>query len=815
MVVPRIGARACVAWILVAVLGAAIGRATADDSPATADIHRALTLLNVVAEEYREGVVDGRVVLPVEYNEATTFLDEAQARLRGAAPTAAAATEALFVTVRGDVHARAPLDRVRSGLEQIRTGIAQSTGVVEEIYPPAPPSASRGRALFTENCTRCHGEHANGEGPDAAKLDPRPANFTDAEFMRRETPFSFFNIITAGKGTSAMPAWADVFSLQERWDLVSYLYTVQPGHDGLAEGQQVYLANCVGCHALTGDGGQAPAAAAPKPLNAASALATKTDDELLAVVAHGTASAMPGYAGRLSEDQMRAAVAYVRMLSLGGDDGSAAATADSTSARRSAGVLRLLTDTYGKAAVPGAPVDERALTESTILLDQVLQQAPRLQAALAERDRTAADALPQQLDRLAAAIRDRQSPAAVAALTTPLAQTIEAQFPAAADGAQSNALDQLAAARRLLDQALAAYREGNPRAVYLVSDAYFLFDPLEKAVALRDASLTQRVEARFAELRSVMGSPGHAHEAGTLVAAIDSDLNTARAALAPQQGGVGIALQSGFIILREGFEVVLIVGALLAYVRKAGAPAMRRPILYGTVGGALASALTAYALARLFQASGAAGDVLEGATMLLASAVLFFVSYWLIAKAEAERWQRYIHGKVASALATGNTAALAGAAFLAVYREGTETILFYKALIDSAPGAFAPVVIGLAGGGLGLTVLYALYMRIGSRLPMRQFFIITGGLLYYLAVVFAGKGVAELQGAGWLSTTRVPWIPRIELLGLYPTVETLAAQAALLLCVVYALVATLRRARRDRVDAPVAIKVASPGNAKP
>src|SRR6266481_1561901 len=98
MVVPRLGASACAAGILVAVLGAASGRAIADDSPATADIHRALTLLNVVAEEYREGVVDGRIVLPVEYNEATTFLDEAQARLRGAAPTTAAATEALFAT---------------------------------------------------------------------------------------------------------------------------------------------------------------------------------------------------------------------------------------------------------------------------------------------------------------------------------------------------------------------------------------------------------------------------------------------------------------------------------------------------------------------------------------------------------------------------------------------------------------------------------------------------------------------------------------------------------------------------------------------
>ena len=92
-----------------------------------------------------------------------------------------------------------------------------------------------------------------------------------------------------------------------------------------------------------------------------------------------------------------------------------------------------------------------------------------------------------------------------------------------------------------------------------------------------------------------------------------------------------------------------------------------------------------------------------------------------------------------------------------------------------------------------------LYMRLGARLPLRQFFLVTGGLLYYLAVVFAGKGVAELQGAGWVRTTPVAWVPRIDLIGLYPTAETLAAQGALLLCVVYALFVTLRRARRDAV----------------
>ncbi|MGH7790350.1 MAG: FTR1 family iron permease, partial [Candidatus Binatia bacterium] len=304
----------------------------------------------------------------------------------------------------------------------------------------------------------------------------------------------------------------------------------------------------------------------------------------------------------------------------------------------------------------------------------------------------------------------------------------------------------------------------------------------------------------------LLSAPERVADAGAVVAAINADLDAARVLLAapPRESAVNLAFQSAFIILREGFEVVLVVGALLAFVRKSGHLHMRAPILWGAATGVIASLLTAYALVQIFHASGAAAEALEGLTMLLAAAVLFFVSYWLISKAEAERWQRYIQGKVQSALATGNVLALVGASFLAVYREGVETVLFYRALLGAAAGQVAPVVAGFGIGAVALAIVYVLYARLGRRLPMRQFFLVTGGLLYYLAVVFAGKGIAELQAAGWVSTTPVRGVPRIDFLGLSPTVETLAAQGVLVLCVLYALTTTLRRApaRGGALDAP-------------
>jgi high-affinity iron transporter len=426
---------------------------------------------------------------------------------------------------------------------------------------------------------------------------------------------------------------------------------------------------------------------------------------------------------------------------------------------------------------------------------------PAVQTALAARDGAAAAGFVAQVEQIGSAIASRQPATDVVTLAAQASHSLEQQFPARA-AAPAAPTDVLSEARRLLDGALAAYRDGNPRAVYMVSDAYFLFDPLEQQLSLRDSALKGRVEGRFAELRGVMSSSGRGDEAAALVTALGADFDAARAALAPRPSRYGVAFQSAFIILREGFEVVLVVGALLAYVMKIGSPALRAPILWGAATGLFASLLTAWALLRLLAASGAAAEVLEGATMLLASAVLFFVSYWLISKAESDRWQRYIQGKVKSAVAGGNIFALAGAAFLAVYREGVETVLFYRALIASSADDLGAVVGGFAVGGVGLAIVYVLYQRLGRRLPMRQFFFVTGGLLYYLAVVFAGKGVAELQGAGWVSTTPLAWAPRVELLGLYPTLETLAVQGVLVLCVLYAILVTWRRARTEAAVPP-------------
>jgi high-affinity iron transporter len=364
--------------------------------------------------------------------------------------------------------------------------------------------------------------------------------------------------------------------------------------------------------------------------------------------------------------------------------------------------------------------------------------------------------------------------------------------------------------RRLVGQAADAHRRGDPAAVDLASDAYMRFEPLELALGARDPSVVRDVEEAFLALRGGLRRPGA--DVAALATAVEAALARAESLLGSRADAWARFVQSAAIILREGFEVVLILGALLAWVVKSGSARMKRPIYAGALGGVAASLATAVLLSTVLRFAPGTSEVVEGAAMLLASAVLFWVSYWIVSKAEAERWQRYIRGKVEQAVAAGSGTALAAAAFLAVYREGFETVLFYQALLASAPAGDVAVVGGFVTGAALLAVVYLGLARIGVRIPIRQFFLATGALLIVMAISFAGKGVHELQEAGVVSLTPLAWVPQLEFVGVFPTLESVCAQAVLLLLVAYAAFVTLRRRRPALAEVRPLGKRAAPGN---
>ena len=342
----------------------------------------------------------------------------------------------------------------------------------------------------------------------------------------------------------------------------------------------------------------------------------------------------------------------------------------------------------------------------------------------------------------------------------------------------------------LLDSALDFARSGKPaEAGDRAFDAYIAFEPLETPARAKKPGLVATMERHFADFKGAVKRNDLASAKSSRDAIADALPSVIDLSQQPSTSWEAF-FQSLLIILREGFEAILVIGAVVAFLLKMGHRERLRSIWIGIGLGLFASLATAVVLKTLLAAMPASREIVEATTMLIAVVVLFSVSYWLISKVEAAKWQKFIREKVTSALDHGGGKALALVAFLAVYREGAETALFYQALFNEGPNVGVPLALGIVAGFAALAVIFTLFYRYGVRIPMRPFFTVTSLLLYYMAFVFMGKGIRELQEGNIMRITVIPGAPHIDAMGLYPSVETLTAQAILIVLLVFATIKT-------------------------
>ena len=325
--------------------------------------------------------------------------------------------------------------------------------------------------------------------------------------------------------------------------------------------------------------------------------------------------------------------------------------------------------------------------------------------------------------------------------------------------------------RRLArDAAALAIRGDRGRARNVTVDAYLSYERVETMVRARNGGQARRTEQAYQVLRNAVQGSGPEAISSALAeveAALTGSVQSKR-----NRGSVSVAFgQSLVIILREGLEAILIIGALAAFLSKAGAGERKREMGIGVLLAVAASLATAALFATALKSFLASREVVEGVTMLVAAGVLFWVSYWLVSKIEVKKWQGFISGKMKRALGSGSRYALGAVAFLAVYREGFETVLFYVALFVSSEktlGAAAAITAGIVLGLAILSLVYVLINRYSVRLPLKPFFGGTSALLYVMAFSFAGQGVAELQEAGYIPATPLEWFPSLPALPVLP-----------------------------------------------
>ncbi|HEX6575086.1 MAG TPA: FTR1 family protein [Gemmatimonadaceae bacterium] len=363
------------------------------------------------------------------------------------------------------------------------------------------------------------------------------------------------------------------------------------------------------------------------------------------------------------------------------------------------------------------------------------------------------------------------------------------ELPAAPDATAAPGALAATSVLALLDSALDFARRGrSAEAGDRAFDAYIAFEPLETPARARQPGLVASMERHFADFKGALRG-SDITVAQRARDAIALDLPRVVELTRPTGSGIGAFFQSFLIILREGFEAILVIGAIVAFLIKTGNRDRLKSIWMGISVGVLASAVMAFVMMTVLKHLPTSREVIEGATMLVAVAVLFSVSYWLISKVEAAKWQKFIREKVSTALDHGGGKALTLVAFLAVFREGAETALFYQALFNESNVAM-PLILGIVAGFAVLAVIFTLFYRFGVKIPMRPFFTVTSVLLYYMAFVFIGKGIRELQEGNVIGITVLKGAPSVPSLGIFPSAETLIAQGILLALFVFMVVKT-------------------------
>jgi high-affinity iron transporter len=405
---------------------------------------------------------------------------------------------------------------------------------------------------------------------------------------------------------------------------------------------------------------------------------------------------------------------------------------------------------------------------------------------------------------------------AAGALVGALLLTASSVFAATGTGGtrvtRSEAIAQLQIVRTSIDQTLELSKQGNPRDAFDEAKRGYLshFEYVEIPLRAADPGLTADAETKFAEIRGLIQTGAPIEEIRNNIVELRRMIDQAERTLTDQ--GVAapavVAGQSFLIIFREGLEAVLLISVLIGYLEAAKARNFRKPILVG-MGLAIPGAVLTFLVIRTVLAALPFGrEILEAATTIAAVAVLFYISFWLLARLESKRWMEFVKTRLWNAVSVGSSGALVAIGFTAVYREAFETALLYQALLSFGEGLGRWVGLGLAVGAVVLAVVAYAILRLGRTMPTKTFLTVAVSLLMATSVAFLGNAVRALQQADVVRLTSLDW-PRLPIflsqaLGYWPSVQTVGAQAVLasvyLLAAFWALVLRPRRHRRYRVD---------------
>ena len=351
-----------------------------------------------------------------------------------------------------------------------------------------------------------------------------------------------------------------------------------------------------------------------------------------------------------------------------------------------------------------------------------------------------------------------------------------------------------------IQAAITLYKNGDvKKAMGDIQDIYFdEFEGsgMENKVGAIDVNLKTAIEATFGNLVALMKSGADEKTLQESASKMSSQLAAALEKTSSSSSPWSLFVWALTIILREGFEALIIVAAVVAYLVKTGNAKAMGKVVYSSVGVAvILSFVMAWLMNVIFgEAAGQKRELMEGITMLVAVGLLFYVGFWLLSNAGAKKWNDYIKSHVSESISSGSTTTLWWTVFLAVFREGAETVLFYQALIFGAKDSagYSMIAAGFVIGLVVLLIVYFLFKIFAVKIPIKPFFIFTSAIIFYMSIVFVGKGVGELvEGKIFIPTiikglSFPDWMR--DWLGLQPYYESLVPQIIMVLALVIGIV---------------------------
>jgi len=593
-----------------------------------------LHILDYVSVDYPGVIKDGKIINAEEYKEQSEFAGRLTSLVKQLPPSGQLTTLKDVRAVQVAIAQHKPGEEVTVLCNDIAQRLIMAFNV--KIAPRTAPALAQAKPLFQENCSACHGQQGFGDGPNAASLSPKPANFHDRERQQHRSVYSLYNTISLGVAGTAMPAFTQLTN-EQRWQLAFYISNFYASDAERSSGETLW---------------------------------TQAKDH-------------PAIANLQQLTQMTPA----QMMQSGGEDGVA--------------LLTYL----------------------------------------------------------------RSNPAVL----------------------QSNTVAPIKVSRDKLAASLAAYDKGDKKQAYDLAVAAYLegFELLETKLDQVAPDLRTQVEKAMFTYRDMIKQNASLSAMQSQQQEVDELLQTTDKTLNETKVSSAVDFFSAFLILlREGIEAILILAAITAVLIKTGRRDSLRYIHFGWISALALGFVTWYVASNVITISGAHRELTEGLTALIAAAMLVYVGFWLHKQSYAMQWKDFIRDKISQSLTEGALTGLAFMAFLAVYREVFESVLFFQTLWLQTNETGHGYITGGAVSAFAALILVAwLLFKFSVRLPLKLFFSVNTVFLYLLAIVFVGKGIAGLQEAGKLPVSYVNFF-KLDALGIYPNLQSLGMQLLMIVIAV-------------------------------